>query len=232
MPPVPAERTLLVTGASRGMGRGYVERYLREGWRVVATSRAALDLPELQDEQGDRLVTARLDVDDEASVAALGELLAGETLDLVINNAGVSLDEPFGKWTAAAFERSFRTNTIGPALVAQAVAPRMRDGATLVNVSSGMGSIGLGLNPTDGLDAYAASKAALGMLTRRLAEKLRPRGIVVVAISPGWVQTEMGGAGAPTPVEVAVEQVAETIATLSSDATGRFLSERGEELPW
>lgn len=230
-------KTVLITGANRGMGRAYVEHYAARGWRVLAACRTLANA-EAVSEGREAVVPIPLDQADEASIAAFGEQLGNETIDLVINNAGVSGEEPLGAWTAAEFERQLRVNAIGPALVMQALLPRLKPGgngaggAKVVNVSSGMGSLTENPNLASGLDAYAASKAALNMLTRRLAEQLRERGVTVVAINPGWVQTEMGGPEAPTNIATAVTRITDTIEKLTPDQTGAFLNDDGSPAPW
>lgn len=231
------ERRVLITGANRGLGLGFTTRYLEEGWAVIATARTpetATELLAVRDRVGERLMLQPLDVTRERSVTELAARLAGEDLhlDLVISNAGLAAAEEFGDWTAATFEALFRVNTVGPALLAQALAPLMREGAVLVNMSSGMGSMALNINPAGPLDAYAMTKAALNILSLRLATKLRGRGITVVAMNPGWVQTEMGGAEAPLTVAEAVRQATATIETLTTEHTGRYLSNTGDEIPW
>ena len=226
-------KTILITGANRGIGRGLARHYLARGWKVLGTARApAESFQSLETEFPSRFFPVELDVADESSVSRLAENCAGHTLDRVVCNAGISPDENLGSWTAAVFEKSFAVNAAGPALVAQALLPLMNEGAKLVNMSSGMGSIEININPEGGLDAYAMSKAALNMLSHRLAEKLRPENITVVAMSPGWVQTEMGGPEAPTPVEEAVPVIATTIEGFSMEHSGGFFSETGEPLPW
>ena len=224
-------KTVLITGANRGMGRAYVEHYAERGWRVLAACRTLANAEALS-EGREAVVPIQLDQADEASIAALGEQLIDETIDLAINNAGVSGEEPLGAWTADEFERQLRVNAIGPALVVQALLPRLGNRAKVVNVSSGMGSLTENPNLASGLDAYAASKAALNMLTRRLAEQLRERGVTVVAINPGWVQTEMGGPEAPTDTATAVARITDTVERLTPDQTGAFLNDDGSPAPW
>lgn len=229
--------TALITGASRGIGLGYAQHYLDRGWCVVATTiepENADTLTALQATHGDRLFVQQLEVKQEPSIAALTDRLEelDLQLDLVINNAGVSIEKAFEDWNAANFLEQFHTNAIGPALVARAVAPRMNRGAKLVNVTSGMGSLTLNLGPTGPLAAYAASKAALNQLTRRLAGLLQPRGVAVFAINPGWVRTEMGGPEAPTSIEDAVATITATIESLTPDQSGGLFEGDGSQLPF
>ncbi|MBX7246781.1 MAG: SDR family oxidoreductase [Candidatus Sumerlaeaceae bacterium] len=232
-----SHKTVLVTGANRGMGLGYVRHYLREGWIVIATIRphaSAEELLWLRTDHPQLLRVSELDQADETSIIRWQHDAAarGYQFDLVICNAGVSLPTAFGEWSAELFDRHWRANVVGPALLAQAVAPRMRPGAVLANVSSGMGSVTLNIGAEGPLDAYAVTKAALNMLTRRLAEKLRAAGITVVAINPGWVRTAMGGPDAPAAVDEAIGQITRTLRDVGLKNSGSFLSATGEVLPW
>ncbi|MGI9552417.1 MAG: SDR family oxidoreductase [Aurantibacter sp.] len=228
---------VLITGANRGMGLGYVRDYLKKGYSVVVTAKnpsMAEELAELQKEFRDRLSLHKLDVTDEKAINDFVDQLMRKELSfsIVINNAGIAYEEEFGKWTMATFEKHFRVNTIGPALVSQAISHFLEKGAKIIQISSGMGSLEWNINPENGLDAYSASKSALHSITIRLAEKLRAQGIMVVAINPGWVRTAMGGTDATSSVEDAVEDITKTIDALTLDDSGRFLSEKGASIPW
>lgn len=230
-------KVVLVTGANRGIGLGLVRHYLGAGEHVVATARdpqQADELAALHSQHPGQLSIQQLDVTDEQSVAGLVNHLNDLELSptLLINNAGTCREESFGDWTAEGFQQQFNTNVVGPAIVAQAIAPRMPEGSKLINISSGMGSIEQNLNPAGPYDGYSTSKAALNMLTRRLAVHLEPQGITVVCMDPGWVQTRMGGQGAPTPVREAVTQITTTIANLSLEHTGKYFHSGGAEIPW
>ncbi|MGJ8639983.1 MAG: SDR family oxidoreductase [Opitutaceae bacterium] len=228
-------KTTLITGADKGLGLGHVQHCLAQGYRVLATSRrpeSSSDFADLKTQCGERFLPLRLDMRSDDSIAALGSLLEGITLDLVINNAGISVEEGLGGWTSDSMAAHFRVNATGPALLVQELDPFINEGAKIINVSSGMASLEYNINATAGLDAYAMSKAALNMLSRRLAEKLKPRKVIVVALSPGWVQTAMGGSDAPSTVTEAVESMQKVIASLELAQSGSFLSELGETLPW
>ena len=122
-------------------------------------------------------------------------------------------------------------NCTGPALVAQALAPLLAPGARLVNISSGLASMGLNINAETGLDAYSASKSALNMITRRLAAKPAFEGVTLVAIDPGWVRTRMGGAEADRSVEEGAEGIV-ALATLPRGGPRGGFFRDGEPLPW
>ena len=228
---------VLVTGADRGLGLGFVGHYLGEGRLVVATTRRSQpsdDLAALGEQFPEYLQVMRLDAADESSIADFAAKAGqqGLTFDLVINNAGVSIEEPYGQWTSEIFTRHFLINTVGPALVVQAIDPMLVQGAKVIQISSGVGSAELNVNPDAGLDAYAASKSALNILARRLATKLRPRNITVVAMSPGWVQTDMGGGEAPSTVDESVNDMVATIDGIPQEATGSFLAKDSSVIPW
>ena len=237
-------RTALVTGANRGIGLEFVRQLLARGDHVVATCRhpgKAAALNSLAGEHPGRLHVLPLDVADAKSRARLAHelpLVLGErddgtpgTLDLLVNNAGVlHSGERFGHVEAAILEDSFRTNAIGPFLLAQALAPLLNDGARIANLSSVMASIasrGEFRSPS-----YCASKAAQNMLTVQLAQAVAARGIVVLALHPGWVQTEMGGEHATVPTADAVRGLLQVVDGATPAQSGSFLDWRGGALPW
>ena len=232
-------RRCLVTGANRGLGLEFARQLLDRGDRVIATCRQpgrANALNQLAGEYPGRLHVLPLDVAEPKSRAELVRelpLVRGEDarLDLLLNNAGVlHSGERFGKVDAATLDDSLRTNASGPFLLTQALAPLLADGATVANLSSELGSIA-------GKDAfrtpsYSISKAALNMATALLARALAERGIVVLALHPGWVQTDMGGAGAEVTPEDAVGALLGTIDRADAGDSGHFLDRHGEPLAW
>lgn len=228
-------KSVLITGANRGLGLGFTRHYLGQGWRVYAAARKpekSSILETLKSDFEGYFYALKLDVGQQAEVAMLPSQLDGVTLDLAINNAGICHEENLESWSAATFASTLTTNVTGPALVAKAISPLMKPGSVLVNISSGMGSCELNINPDGGLDAYAASKAALNLLTRRLASKLEPRGVTVIAIDPGWVRTRMGGEDADLTVDESVGDITATIAALAPADSGRFMSRKGVTVPW
>ncbi|HPW12989.1 MAG TPA: SDR family oxidoreductase [Thermomonas sp.] len=243
-------RTALVTGANRGIGLEFVRQLLARGDHVVATCRhpgKASALNALAGDHPARLHVLPLDVADAKSRASLVHdlpLVLGDDgrIDLLLNNAGVlHSGERFGHVEQATLDDSLRTNAIGPFLLAQALAPLLRDGTVAVddaaspctiiaNISSQLGSITH--TARFGTPSYAISKAAQNMASALLANALAGRGIVVLALHPGWVQTEMGGAQAQvTPVD-AVAGLLRVIDAATPSQSGSFLDWRGEPLPW
>jgi NAD(P)-dependent dehydrogenase (short-subunit alcohol dehydrogenase family) len=235
-------RFCLVTGANRGLGLEFTRQLLARGDRVVATCRhpgKAAALNALAGEYPGRLHVLPLDVSDPKSIAGLVRELplldAGEgegaRLELLVNCAGVlHSGERFGSVAAATLEDSFRTNAMGPLLLTQALAPRLADGARVANLSSVLGSIASVAR--FGTPSYNLSKAAQNMATVLLAQALQPRGIVVLALHPGWARTDMGGDNATVPVPDAVAGLLRVIDRATARDSGGFRDWRGDTLPW
>jgi NAD(P)-dependent dehydrogenase (short-subunit alcohol dehydrogenase family) len=226
----------LVTGANRGLGLEVCRQLGGRGFVVILTSRdaekgqvaaASLRRPGLD------VRAQRLDVTDDASIreaAAAVEHSLGR-LDVLVNNAGILYDE----WQhgvdadMAVVREAFETNTLGPWRTSQAFLPLLRrsEHGRIVNVSSGAGSL---TYMGGGTPAYAVSKAALNAVTRILAAELQPAHILVNAVCPGWVSTDMGGAGGRSVAEGAASVV--WAATLPDDGpTGGFFRD-GRPLLW
>lgn len=231
-------RNCLISGANRGIGLEFTRQLLARGEHVIAACRhpgKATALNALAGEHPGRLHVLPLDVADPKSRASLVHdlplVLGDDRLDLLVNNAGVlHSGERFGHVEAAILEDSFRTNAIGPFLLAQALAPLLKDGARIANLSSVMASIasrGEFRSPS-----YCASKAAQNMLTVQLAQAVAARGIVVLALHPGWVQTEMGGEHATVPTADAVRGLLQVVDGATPAQSGSFLDWRGGALPW
>ena len=231
-------RNCLISGANRGIGLEFTRQLLARGEHVIAACRhpgKATALNALAGEHPGRLHVLPLDVADPKSRASLVHdlplVLGDDRLDLLVNNAGVlHSGERFSHVEAAILEDSFRTNAIGPFLLAQALAPLLNDGARIANLSSVMASLasrGEFRSPS-----YCASKAAQNMLTVQLAQAVAARGIVVLALHPGWVQTEMGGEHATVPTADAVRGLLQVVDGATPAQSGSFLDWRGGALPW
>ena len=216
--------SVVVVGASRGIGRELVAQYAADGWQVFATVRA------LDGDLGDTVTELHADVTDEASLAAVAAALP-DGIDLLILNAGVGAREMnLAGIDGAAWAEVMAVNALGPMLTARALAAKVRDGGTIAALSSTLGSIGA--NSGGGLYTYRMSKAALNAGLKTLAIELKRRRIAVAALHPGWVKTDMGGAGAEVEVGDSVAGLRHVIAGLTPDATGVFLDYRGNALPW
>jgi len=222
--------TWLVTGGNRGIGLAFAEALSGRGDEVIATAR------EPGKAAGLRKLSVRveqLDVADEESVAKLARTLKGVPIDVLINNAAIGEDGPsFPRLRMEDLEEALRVNAIGPAAVTQALLPNLRAGArrTIVNLSSGLGSISE--NDSGGWIAYRVSKAALDQLTRSMAADLKADRFLCVALSPGWVRTDMGGPGASLSPSQSVAAMLQVIDRLTPADTSRFLDHRGHDVPW
>ncbi len=225
--------TVLVTGASRGIGLEFVKQWLARGAEVIATARepsAATELSALIDRYGDRLRVMQLDVTDDRSVELLAGAIGNVQIDLLINNAGILTVETLDNMDFGAILAQFQTNALGALRVTHAILDNLREGSRVVNMTSRMGS--LDDNTSGGYYGYRMSKAALNMATRSLAVDLKSRGIVVIAMHPGMVQTDMTrGFGMLTP-EASVTGINQVLEKLSMDQTGLFLHYQGTTLPW
>jgi NAD(P)-dependent dehydrogenase (short-subunit alcohol dehydrogenase family) len=214
--------TVLITGANRGIGLEFARQYKADGWNVIATARQSS--PEL-DALG---VTVKpLDLADADAVA--GFSIDG-SLDLFIANAGTN--HPMnteGAENARAWQTMMIVNAIAPYQLGRALLPRMAEGGKMIAISSGMGSIG---DNGGSWVPYRTSKAALNMAWSSLALEAKPRGVACVLLSPGWVKTDMGGAGAEITPEESVSAMRELIDRLTIDDSGKFLRRDGSELPW
>lgn len=228
----------LVTGANRGVGLEFARQLLARGDHVVATCRQpgkASALNTLAGQHPGRLHVLPLDVADPKSQAQLANelplVLGDGRLGLLVNNAGVlHSGERFGKVGLDILEDSFRINAAGPFLLVQALAPLLADGARVANLSSELGSIADA--GRFGTPSYCISKAAQNMASVLLAHALKDRGIVVVALHPGWVQTDMGGAQATVPAADSVHGLLQVIDGLGQEDSGTFRDWRGGSLPW
>jgi NAD(P)-dependent dehydrogenase (short-subunit alcohol dehydrogenase family) len=228
--PKPPARTVLVTGANRGLGLEFAKQYRAAGWNVIGTARKPQDADELR-ATGAEVV--QLDVADAKSVASLAADLSGRSLDMLINNAGVggrteSLEQvDFGE-----VARVFAVNTLGPMRITQALLPNLRAGSrkTVVSITSNLGS--LEQNTSGHYYGYRESKAALNMFTRSLAAELKGEGFTCIVMSPGWVRTGMGGDAAPLSPEQSITGMRGVIDKLTPADTGKFYRYDGSIVPW
>lgn len=231
-------RTVLVTGSNRGIGLALVRQLAAQGDVVFATCRRpdqATDLRALAHRYPDRVHIVALDVTDEESIRRAFHLIARSTqaLDWLINNAGVLVrGETLRDLDFQQVLRVFDVNTLGPFRVVRYFLPLLQGSKQplICQMTSIMGSISLTDDP--GYYSYRGSKAALNMMSRVLAEELRPLGIPVVLIHPGWVRTDMGGPEAPLLPEESARGILRVLSTVTLRDTGRFLTWEGKELPW
>lgn len=220
--------TTLIVGASRGIGFELARQYVDEGGRVFATARGDESLSRLRN-LGARVL--RLDVVDAASASGLARQIAGEAFDTVVICAGVygprtsGLDAP----AEADFDAVMRTNVLGPMRVISQLPGALAPGARLGVLSSRMGSMGLRANSSGWL--YRASKAAVNSVLKDASLVLAGQAICV-ALHPGWVRTDMGGAEADLDVADSARNIRTTLANLTEADNGHFLNHDGQPLAW
>jgi len=225
--------TILITGANRGLGLEFVRSYAPEGWRVHACCRHPDKAKALSEIAGD-VVVHKLDVTDGLPVASLARELADEPIDILINNSGVyhQAAGEFGQIDFGTWVEELKVNTVAPARLVERFVEQVAasERKLIVNISSGMGSIG-GTTSGDSI-VYRSSKAGLNMVVKCLANALAERGITVVALSPGWVTTDMGGPNAKLTPADSIAKMRGVIDRLTLADTGRFFDHEGEERPW
>jgi NAD(P)-dependent dehydrogenase (short-subunit alcohol dehydrogenase family) len=226
----------MVTGASRGIGLALARELASRGWHVLAGARRPSEARGLQaaahDAKPGTIDIVALDVRSDESVRRAVEEAAGKVraLDALVNNAAVFPEEGNERLEdlpLALFEEAFSVNVVGVARVTRAFLPLLGAAAhpRVINISSLAGSIA---RKEDARHyCYSASKAALNMLTRTMAAELRPRGITVVAVTPGWVRTEMGGPQAPLTAEESARSLGRTIERISPQDAGHFCDRDG-----
>lgn len=231
-------KTLLITGANRGIGLEFCRQYAADGWRVLACCREpgkADALDRLAARYPDLVQLHALDVTDHAQIGQLARTLADEAIDLLINNAGVypaSDKRGFGHTDYAEWMAAFTINTMAPLKMAEAFVGQVARSrlSLIVTLTSQMGSIDD--NGSGGSYLYRSSKAAANMVVKSLSVDLLEKGITAVAFHPGWVKTDMGGPDAMIPVEQSVADMRKVIAGLTPADTGRFIGYDGRVIPW
>ncbi len=228
--------TLLITGANRGIGFELAKVFAGRDWRVIACCRnpeAASDLQALA--AGSTGVTVhRLEVTDAGQIAGLAGNLEGTSIDILVNNAGIKGPEHqgFGETDEAGWLEAFRVNTIAPLLMAEAFVEQVAasERRVIATVGSVMGSITE--NSSGGLYAYRTSKAAVHMVMKGLAADLAPRGIISVALHPGWVRTSMGGSAAPVSPAASAAGLTRVLLALTRKQSGSLIDFEGKIRDW
>jgi NAD(P)-dependent dehydrogenase (short-subunit alcohol dehydrogenase family) len=207
--------TALITGVSRGLGKELARQYAADGWQVIGTERKDMDMNEV------------------AQIHRFAAKLKGKPIDLLFCNAGISGKKGMapGSFDFGSWEEVLRVNLLGPAALAEALIDNVAASGrrTIAMMSSRLGSI----SESSGMTLpYSTSKAALNMLVKGLAATLAARGITVVALSPGWVRTDMGGEGAPLSPEASVRGLRKVLGGLKPADSGKFFSHDGSAIPW
>lgn len=227
---------VLIAGASRGIGLGLARAYLEQGDQVIVIARQpehAPQLAQLQQRHPAQLQVIACDLNNVNASATIVAALPPQHLDRVILNAGISgpKEQAPEHLTDADISALFLTNAIAPMRLARALRPRIPPGGVLAFTSSILGSVQLALSPDMAL--YGASKAALNSLIRNWSSELRDTlDFHLLALHPGWVRTDMGGAEAPLSVEESVQGLMRVIEHASGRSGCAFLDHQGQILPW
>jgi NAD(P)-dependent dehydrogenase (short-subunit alcohol dehydrogenase family) len=225
-----AGKRALIIGASRGIGLGLAEELAERGWHVYASQRSPSEhLARAAEDAEIEVVTA--DVTDPATVEALARRIEPGSLDVVLVNAGIMGSENQSAAGASAGEVTeiMMTNAVGPARAAKVLLPLVKDAGTLAFTTSRMGSIA---ESSGGYDLYRMSKAAQNILAKGIFEQqAKARGIAVLSLHPGWVQTDMGGPAAHLTVDQSVAGLAGVLER-PHEPQHRFLAYDGSEIPW
>lgn len=228
-------RQLFLTGANRGIGLALVQEALARGYRVFAGARhpdQAQTLQALAQKHPQQLAIIPIDVTDTESIRRAAAIVAAQTdvLDVLINNAGIfPRGERLENLDPQTMLRAYHVNSVGPMIVTQQFRSLLRAGSAILNISSQLGSLTLAMGT---YYSYNSSKAALNMLTRILANELKPAQIIAVAVHPGWVQTDMGGPSAPLQPATSARGILNLAETLTLADSGQFFTWEGKPHPW
>ena len=229
-------RTILITGANRGLGLGFVKKYLENNVHVLCTSRDVTGSKELlsyKERYPNNLEIFELDLLKENAASTLANFLKDRPIDILINNAGVgSSNQHFEAVSSKPWLEVLRVNLIAPLMITQSTIENVKKSSDkkIYFLSSQLGSIGD--NNGGGMYIYRTSKAGLNQVVKSLSVDLKPQGITVVSLHPGWVKTDMGGPNAPLSIDESVEGMMQVIDTTDIRDTGKFLNYDGKELPW
>jgi len=227
-------KSLLLIGASRGLGLALAEEHLKRGWRVVATVRGAArtGLHELAERSGGRLEVETVDINQPDQVAALRARLGSRKFDVLFVNAGVKNDdrETIADVSTEEFVRVMVTNALSPMRVVETLQDVVLPAGAIAVMSSGQGSVANNLNGN--YEVYRGSKAALNMFMRSYAARHKDDKRTLLLMAPGWVKTDMGGPQARLSVAESIPNLADAIAAQEGKAGLQYLDYLGRMVPW
>ena len=218
--------TVLITGANRGIGLAFVKHYLFRGDVVIAACRQTSD--ELSATAA--RVIEGIDVASDTCMALLQDAVADMDIDLLINNAGIFLNETIVEMDFDDISQQLQVNAVGPMRVTHALQDHLATGAKIALITSRMGSIAD--NGTGAYYGYRMSKAALNAAAKSLAIDMKIRGVSVAILHPGMVSTEMIGFAGDVTAEESVAGLTQRIEQLNLSNSGTFWHANGDVLPW
>ncbi|WP_406684724.1 SDR family oxidoreductase [Seonamhaeicola sp. MEBiC1930] len=230
-----ANKSVLITGANRGLGLELCKQFIKDGYTVYGTARKPSEAVELK---ATGSIVLQLDVTSEESIEALAESLKGKPLDILINNAGYFGPNKIGtkmdnihNLTRKEIEMCFAVNTMGPIFVTQALLPNLEMGDTkkIINMSTRSSIIS---NARGGAWGYRVSKAGLNMVTSTLHGELYKKGFIVVSVAPGHNKTDMGTERGKLMPEESMPLLKKVIEELTPEQSSGFWYYNGKELPW
>ncbi len=227
-------KTILIVGASRGLGHAIAAEYLRHGWNVVGTVRgkAGTALHDLANTFKDRVEIETLDICEPDQIAALRARLSPRRFDAMFVSAGVTNNpaETIADVTTEEFVRVMVTNSLSPMRVVEALHDLVSPTGTIGVMSSGQGSIG---NNTTGMrEVYRGSKAALNMFMRSFAARHAEESRAMVLMAPGWVRTDMGGSDGRLSIEESVPKLVKVLLSVQGTPGLQYLDYLGRTVPW
>lgn len=225
------DMTAIIIGASRGLGLGFVKELAGRGYKVIATERSDSADLHAEAKENSQIEIVKCEVTDPSSVAAIGEMCAASSIDLLIVNAGVygGRQQGLADLTHENVADILHNNGTAPIQCALALLPLLKRGGTIAMMSSKMGSIE---DSSGGVNLYRISKLSQNMLARSLFENhAKERGVGVISLHPGWVQTDMGGPSAPLDVATSVAGMSDVLEN-ESQPRHVFLNYDGSPVPW
>ncbi len=225
---------VLITGTNRGIGLTFVKQYAADGWNVIAACRdpqSAVKLQLLASTHRNIQIIA-LDMTDFSQIDTSALQLKDQKIDVLINNAGVYPESSLNNIDYDDWATAFKINTMAPLKMAEAFMPHVAASQIkkIVTLSSKMGS--LDENTSGSSYIYRSSKTAVNMVMKNLSIDLKPYGIAVVTLHPGWVQTDMGGPNGLIDSQTSVTGLRKVIADLSLASSGKFIAYDGSEIAW
>lgn len=229
-------RTILLIGASRGLGHAMAAEFLKKGWNVVGTVRgggARTMLHDLADEYGSRVEIEILDICEPDQIAALHDRLSGRMFDMLFVNAGVTNRDPtqtIGEVSTDDFIHVMITNSLSPMRVVESLEGNVSATGLIGVMSSGQGSIGN--NETGQREVYRGSKAALNMFMRSFAARQAGTSRSMVVMAPGWVRTALGGPDARLSIEESIPSLVNVLLAKRETPGLQYLDYLGRTVPW